>query len=197
MRWAPEVWERVRMLYWQRQCMRYTAPAGQLVSAEPLPYGGRTPPFVSTAPDPPALAAFGPFVGGNWPGPGAGPVIFLHERRTAGGVRRLVVLRRTPPGQRQSWDIPLSFTATLVEPGGLRASPGAEIFQLPEAAPSAFGDRSTDGPLLRFFAAQVDAADDAHFVIPFELNGDRGLIDGWLRDGAGYLADPSVELRVR
>src|SRR4051794_34337155 len=29
-RWGPEKWERAKLLYWQRQCMNYTAPADQI-----------------------------------------------------------------------------------------------------------------------------------------------------------------------
>jgi hypothetical protein len=40
------------------------------------------------------------------------------------------------------------------------------------------------GNQLRFFGGSPDAADASHFTIPFELDGQAGIIDGWLRDDA-------------
>jgi hypothetical protein len=109
-------------------------------------------------------------------------VLFLHERRSKAGVRRMVILRRTPPGGRMSWDIPMAFNATLFEPAGLTGLPRRIISYLPDAVPSHFGDGSGGGPELRFFAGQPDPTDESHFTIDYELDGDRGTIDGWLRD---------------
>src|SRR4051812_43678284 len=58
--WGPPAWRRARLLYLQRQCLRYVAPSDQLICAEPLPYGGQTPPFASSVPDPACLLSFGP-----------------------------------------------------------------------------------------------------------------------------------------
>ena len=30
-RWGPQAWRRAQLLYWQRQCLRYSAPADQVV----------------------------------------------------------------------------------------------------------------------------------------------------------------------
>lgn len=183
-RWGPAVSRQARLLYWQRQCLRYEArPRGRVVCAEPLPYGGVTPPFTLAAADPDCLAGLRPFVAGDWPPPAAaGPVVFLHERRTPGGARRLVVLRRTPPGQRQSWDAPLSFTATVVVPAGLRGDPVAQTMLLPDPLPSAFGDGTPAGPSVRLFAGRADPDDESHFTIDYDLDGRPGVIQGWLRD---------------
>jgi hypothetical protein len=37
---------------------------------------------------------------------------------------------------------------------------------------------------LRFLGGSPDPADASHFTIPFELDGQAGVIDGWLRDDA-------------
>src|SRR5437763_201147 len=84
--------------------------------------------------------------------------------RPPAGGRRLVALRRTPPPLRQSWDVPLCFTATLIDPAGLRDSPVASTALLPDPLPSAFGDGSADGPALRLFAGRADPVDESHFT---------------------------------
>jgi hypothetical protein len=124
--------------------------------------------------------------------------VFLHERRTAGGARRLVVLRRTPPGWRQSWDIPLSFTATLIDPAGAWGRPVATTALMADAVPAAFGDGTPGGPSLRLYAGRADPEDESHFTIDYESDGTKGTLDGWLRDrpGDGSTAPgPILELK--
>jgi hypothetical protein len=169
----------------QRQCLGYAAKEGQVICAEPPPYGGETPPLTVAAQDPGCLRQLVSEVWGaqaaTWDA-ARGPVLFLHERRSKAGVRRLVIVRRTPPVARMSWDIPMAFNVTLFEPGGLTGSPRRILSYLPDAVPSHFGDGSGGGPRLRLFAGRLDPADESHFTIDYELNGDRGTIDGWLRD---------------
>jgi hypothetical protein len=199
--WGPPVWRRGRLLYVQRQCLRYAAREGQLICAEPLPYGGQTPPFTTAAPEPDCLREL---VTIGWGSQTAnqrarveGPVVFLHERSSKSGVRRLVVVRRTPPGHRMSWDIPLAFNIRLLELVGMSGLPGNRLDYVPDAVPSHFGDGSSNGPLLRFFTGQADPVDESHFTIDYEVDGDRGTIDGWLRDPADEKDPVRVELRQR
>jgi hypothetical protein len=44
---------------------------------------------------------------------------------------------------------------------------------------------------IRFFAGQVDPADDSHFTIRFERDQEKGIVDGWLTD------DGDMRLLVR
>ena len=67
---------------------------------------------------------------------------------------------------------------------------------LPDARPTevAVGRRPRDGSTpatmpsiatthqLRFFGGSPDPADGSHFTLPYELDGQPGVIDGWLRD---------------
>ena len=46
------------------------------------------------------------------------------------------------------------------------------------------------GNVLRVFAGQPDPADPSHFTIPYRLDGQDGVIDGWLKDNG-------IELRPR
>ena len=109
----------------------------------------------------------------------------------------MVVMRRTPPGRRMSWDIPLAFNIRLVEPVGLTGLPGNRFYDLPDAVPSHFGDGTSNGPQLRLFAGQADPADESHFTIDYEVDGDRGTIDGWLRDTPDEREPVRVELGQR
>jgi hypothetical protein len=192
--WLPPAWRRGRLLYVQRQCLQYTTRPSELICAEPPPYAGETPPFTVAVMDPACLLELGR---SSTLTTGRGPVLFLHERRSKAGVRRLIVVRRTPPGQRMSWDIPMSFNISLIEPAGLSGIPVARYSYYPDAVPSHFGDGSTNGPLLRFFAGQPDPADESHFTIDYEVDGERGTIDGWLRDTHDEKWPVGVELGQR
>ena len=57
--------------------------------------------------------------------------------------------------------------------GGLRLSP-----------PPATAPLLRTGNVMRFLGGSPDPADASHFTIPFELDGQAGVIDGWLRDDA-------------
>jgi hypothetical protein len=37
-----------------------------------------------------------------------------------------------------------------------------------------------DSRRVRIFAGQADPADESHFTLTYEVDGHRGLIDGWL-----------------
>lgn len=57
----------------------------------------------------------------------------------------------------------------------------------------------------RLFAGQADSHDQSHFTMSYELDDQRGIIDGWLRDGDrvedvdGTMMDRRefVEFRIR
>lgn len=194
--WGPPVAWQLKMLRQQRQCLEYAAPPDQVVSAEPLPVVWDTA-FSYERPDPPMLrrvlvAALGERCGTDGTD---GPVLFLGERRTKAGRARLVILRRTPPADRMSVDIPISFNVTLIDPATLRSAPVATAERLADVVSPAYDDRpGAAPPMLRFFAGQPDPADPSHFVVRHESNGVAGEVHGWLRDTAG---GPAVELEAR
>src|SRR5262245_23180619 len=83
-RFAPRAWYQARLLYWQRQCMNYSTPSGQIVFS---------------AKDSVSLLApeWSRFYGLLSP-PGSPPnaTIFLHEMRSPAGNRRLVEVECIP-----------------------------------------------------------------------------------------------------
>jgi hypothetical protein len=120
----------------------------------------------------------------------SGAVLFLHERQTHIGAKRVLICVEADRAARK-----LRFT--LIHPGASTLDPapvtdldlapppqpdlvvmkaGGEPFEvkLPETA----SDRAD----LRFFAGQFDTADPTRFNLPYEFNGGRGELDCWLED---------------
>jgi hypothetical protein len=185
-RYGPQGFHRIRTTWTARACLGYTEPAGQLVCAEPLPWAGETPPFSFAAPEPNCVGNLRPLLGQV--DSTEGPVLFAHEMQTPSCLRRLVILRRTPPGKRSSWDLPLSFSATVIDPA-LLGGKEPRVMSLNEVVPDAFGDGTSTEPPLRFYAGQPDLANAAHFTINYDLRGKSGTIDGWL-------IDPMAEVKL-
>lgn len=193
----PSVWERARLLYWQRQCMAHTAPPDQIVCIETPVYRWNPPPFVAAAPDPECLVKYAATARVSVPVGKGGPVVFLHDRRTLGGVRRLVVIRRIPPGGRMSVDAPTSFEESVVTPAGFITPPSvAIIFWEQEMVPVYYNLDGT-APIIRLYAGQADPADESHFTIRYESGNESGTLDGWLRDNPFCRGGASVEWSVR
>lgn len=183
---VPRAWHKVQVLYYQRQCATYTAPADQLICSEPLPYAGETPPFTFAAPEPSclhALATLDPALATTFNA--KGPVLFLHQRSTPSGIPYLVVIRRRPATDRQSWDIPISFDAQCISLGDWKTTPlVASCDPLTDPAPQSYAQEppgAGDAPL-RFFAGVADPNDESHFTLNVETSGERIVLDGWLMD---------------
>jgi hypothetical protein len=192
--WGPAAWRRGVLLYRQWQCLRYTAPADKVVCSEPLPAAGRMFPFSFAAADPPGIPDT------LWPAPnprslaGPEPVLFMHERRTRSGRRYLIILRRTPGERRQSWDLPASYTVTLVEPATVTAEGLLRTQSLIEVLPRDYTEPPDDAAsappdTLRFFAGQPDPADPSRFTIRYERGPKAGVLHGLLEDPPPYASE--------
>jgi hypothetical protein len=104
-----------------------------------------------------------------------GSPVFIHERRTRDGIARLVIVQSIEMGPGVH-----HLVATPYEPSGFM--PGSTI-----------RERSSRGfafPALRILNAQPDANDPSHFMITYELDGQRGMIDGWLEDEHSVILEP-------
>ena len=100
--------------------------------------------------------------------------IFLHERTSPGGNRRLVAIDATAPnlctgGAR-------GIIRRVIVPASFLSKP-REIIDLVAIH---------DGPYLpsntTFFASQPDLHDPSHLVIEYEVDRQRHVMDGWLTD---------------
>lgn len=206
--------------YWQRQCLTFDRPetaiayeesatsTATLRSADSRYFVPSHPVFNTPgdrAPDgwsPPAL-----YVPRAWEklgSPDSGrdidAVAFLHER-AVGGIKRLAVVALAPTGFGADGHR-LVFTARPYTPAPF--TPGARV-QTPQRRWQLIV-RLDASQRLRVFSGQFDPQRSDHFTIRFEINGEPGTIDGWLRDRAWAKAqdyrtwwteDECVELRVR
>jgi hypothetical protein len=129
---------------------------------------------------------------GQWIEPASTePLLFMHERRTKSGHRRLVVVRRTTPAVRSSSDLPVSYSVWVEDFNNGCSSIKTVIEVLPH--PSDLQSPAS----LRFFAGQPDPDDDSHFTIQYELNGRPGIIDGTLNDARPGDSCEGVDLEDR
>ena len=123
----------------------------------------------------------------NWPDQMA---LFLHERSSPGGNRRLVVfhgsldrslsLPDSGDGQMPVWSIPLP-RVYLIDPATLRGQP-----QVVSEQGIGFEEWGVDGlaesAVFRIYPGQPDPHDASHFTIRFEADDKSGMIEGWLQD---------------
>jgi hypothetical protein len=194
-RWGPVAWQRSAQLYRQRQCLRYMAPPDKVVCSEPLPRSGRMFPFSFAAADPPGISdVVGWAHAGSIVRAPSGPVLFMHERQTASGRRYLVILRRTPSDDRQSWDLPSSYKLTLIEPATVTAKGILRERAVIEVLPRDFteppdAESSVPRDQLRFFAGQPDPADASRFTIRYERGARTGVLEGVLEDPPPYASE--------
>jgi hypothetical protein len=208
-RWGPGVYQRGSLLYWQRQCLRYAAPAERVVyETDPAagaalrsadrhymllkPRWGPMPAPLPTGLVPDCWTRFGNASPG-FP-TATGPVLFLHELRTPTGQRRLVAITGAfQPSELPQFISGYDAEAQMIEPGTWKVLPRNRTGGV---AISVLSGPQPKPPHVRIFAGQSDPADPSHFTIRYELDGVGQVVDGWLRDGwpAGY---DSVELKVR
>jgi hypothetical protein len=206
-RWGPAAWKHGQFLYWQRQCLAYVpAPRHVVYETEPTLAAGllKQPGYVNVAPKgAPPVAAYTPrcwseamriggvAVANTGFGPGGpGACLFLHERTTRSGVRRLVAVH-APAGTPAVAAVPVP-APVIVQPATLTARPAVRdavarvqldlSFEEPSGGRFSLLSMPT-GSGTRFFDGQADPADPSHFTIPFEAGGSRGTVEGWLEEG--------------
>ena len=201
--WGPNAWRQARLLYWQRQCMTFSAPADMVVYEEEpgavarllhVPaYTPYVPPSFSQSASTAQAAAFEPscwttlnsvlppLMRAYVRGYGIGAFIFLHERISPGGHRRLVCLNYAPDRTNLSpsfvngfnywsWAFsPATWTTTLT---GKDRVYGYDIMTSTPLHP----------PLVRIFAGQPDPNDPSHFTIRYQMWGQEDVLDGRLLD---------------
>lgn len=204
--WGPGACRRAQLLHYQRQCLAYRAPSDQVVTDDMrfnrdyCDTGTWQPPvdLASPAPTPVPVCylRYLEMLGMNVPqavrntrqstqAPPV-PVVFMHERTSKGGTRRLVILLREP-----SWRAIMHgvigdtavFTYVAVSPG--------TVFQTPMVTQRRF---ARIPGFWRVYASQPDAQDASHFTITYEdlsfRDGKvfgRGTLHGWLQDDGSVL----------
>jgi hypothetical protein len=167
--WAPPLWDRTQVWYWQRRCAAYQAAPGTIVSSKSVapPSNGAAPADVSLVPA--EWSRFYNLV--SPPGFISDGTAFLHERRRPSGEAVLVavdvVRGAVPPA--------LEFRVRAFRPGNLVRKPlqvqdDVKFISVP--APSEY----------RVYGGTADPDDTAHFQFRYDFAGHTSRIDGWVRD---------------
>lgn len=206
-RFGPGIFRQGRVLYLQRECMTYSAPGDRVVydensetTAERLKTAGYAGLWTSGTKQ--AAIFIAPPVknmGGNLPAggnllgakPGSGATVFLHELRNSAGIKRLVLIERSPArGFGPPFNYAFGFDVYLFEEATWTRGPEPLITVYGMEWDGMVVDPPTRG--LRFYAGQIDPSDAGHFTIRYDLEGKSGVIDGRLND-----AGNDVKMAIR
>ena len=102
------------------------------------------------------------------------PLVFMHGRKSADGIRRLVILRYVGNVTSEGGPTNHVFDFDLIDPSAWPAVKSVRTFQTTIL--------SVSHPFTRLYFAQPDAADSSHFQLEYETEEGAGLIDGWLQN---------------
>ena len=177
---GPDFARRVAFLYHQRGCLRYTAPADQVV------FDSNPARVAILASDPNFV-----IVGGcafrkppaDWAAvrsslsispPPSSAVLFLHKR-VVNGVSRLIMVERTAAAGESPYFIPgYDIDQHAIDPASI-GRPARDIHLM-------YGLDVIDsiGPHtdIRIYAGQPDPADDSRFTIRYEFQGKSHVVEG-------------------
>jgi hypothetical protein len=179
LKWLGPAWDHARLLFFQGQCLTYTAPPEQTVLAGAGPY--QTAPCWRNF-----YALFSP------PGRKDLTTVFLHELRKKDGTRRLVTLEASATwSNAQLPDSEIDLEYHVIAP----ANPWtrARLINNAEARPY-FYHESGLGKSFNIHAGQVDPDDPTHFTIELTWKKQSVTLDGWLRDDDTILLEPRDRL---
>jgi hypothetical protein len=182
-------YSRINLLRLQRNCLTFTAPPGQIAYDETpdaaallnrpgyrqVGVGARTGARLIGW-QPVEFTQFWPLVR-HPTAKGNGAVLFLGERVSPKGNRRLVYLAGDPLSMSSAGRL-VPFEAYEVELGTWNTNP------IPRNGLAQIMIEFSEirGQPLRIYAGQPDPKDPSHFTIDYEIAGRRGTIDGYLRD---------------
>jgi len=187
---APTILKQAQVLWWQHQCLQYTAPADQIVYDEGpdlsqrLTEPGMTKSIMMPMSVPVSVRPVRCWdqlhkLVDRWASSAPSAVLYLHRGQTPSGAERVVVVTlksRDPGGLAfQCWELP---PATPVQ--GIKYHSTGYVFSIP-------WDKGTNP--LQLYAGQPDPNNPSHFTIRYNLGGQQGTIDGFLGIG--------VTLRVK
>ncbi|HET6247653.1 MAG TPA: hypothetical protein VFE47_08155 [Tepidisphaeraceae bacterium] len=206
-KWEKAAWQQGVYLYWQHRCMTYTAPADKIVYEDDPVAATR---LIATGANyyPPGRLLFNeswwPTPPRSWRPPAlyAAPeldhvsispieragTLFIHERSTIGGVRKLVVVwigcaSFGPNGHG------LVVSGEAITPA--RFAFGSTMIREPYGPYICVELKSSDH--LQLFAGRPDQKDASRFAIAYLLNGKPGVISGELMDAGHWRHDKKAE----
>lgn len=165
-RFVPVAIRNIRLFFLQRQCLDHTAATDTVVASTDQA-------IAAVVADDPFRSFYDAY---SFPGSLATGTVFMHERKSPAGNRRLVAVEVIVQGQQILLN-PRVFTIGTL----LRAA---------EEKPQSADLRRFDVGSARVFAGQPDPHNPCHFTIRFDGT-KSGVIDGWLKD------DDTVLLELR
>ena len=192
--WGPVVYHHLDRLYWEHQCMVYTAPSDQVVYEENRQRSVKllaTNSCYQRLSDPPFGVRYfhraWNHVARHTTEPDA--VVFVHQRGSPRGNVRLVGIDVyfewvSPSGSNEHPSF--SLCSDVLRPGGMTRSSKVMAYTFPFEF-----RRLQPSDELRIFAGQPDPVDASHFTIAYEMNSQKGIVDRWLQD------DDTVKLKLR
>jgi hypothetical protein len=121
------------------------------------------------------------------------PIIFAHLRKTRSGVERVLVVYAVPSWPKNGTHVKVD--TLIVDAVGDAWNPPDRWDATSSVALSR--DGSSHGNGLRIFAGQADPKDASHFTIEYEIDGVKGVLDGWLQDRRGPNDQEDVILQRR
>jgi hypothetical protein len=104
--------------------------------------------------------------------------VFIHERVTKDGISRLIVVQEASVADNIALT-PFLHTS-IFEPAGF----------LPGSRLKLRAGWSMAHPRMRIVRSAIDPNDSSHFTIDYELNGEKGIIDGWLLSEGSATLEP-------
>ena len=214
-RWGPYAWKQSHLLYWQRQCLNFSASPDTVVYEEEpaaailLRRSDYSPHVTVRREDfdtdfnivQVKAAAFYPRCWRRldtfatlptvpfFPSDGDGAIIFLHERVSSAGHRRLVCVDYAPKTFSPQFAEGVNCFSCVISPATwirpLTEGPRIDCWnmRMPIYPPPP--------PLVRVYSGQIDPADPAQFTIRYQMWGQEDVLDGRLQD------DDSVTLTPR
>jgi hypothetical protein len=129
-----------------------------------------------------------------WPGQPYGAIVFLHERTSPAGNRRLVVVRYFPEARSFTGQFfpGFNYEARAIIPATLKQPPSYTSFGF---AYSIASGTPRVPPNVRMYSGLADPNDASHFTIRYEMWGMSDVLDGYLDDRDVVTLKPRKMLR--
>ena len=179
MKYCPPAWRRCKVLYWQRQCMAYAVPSDQVVYDDSAVQGGDGSRWSTVSHRPACLDRFD---GGASASMGE-TIVFLHERVTGSGLRRLVVISH-PAGWNgfPNTGLAARLSANVYEPATWRHDADPGISGMFSFGCGVTASQPATSPAVRIYAGQIDMADPSRLTVRYTVDGQVRMLDGRLND---------------
>jgi hypothetical protein len=173
---TPLAWRNLRVLPLQRACMTYTADPAQPVATYP---GGGSAPLANWE------AFYALASGDNLQSAGT---VFLHERTSEDGQRRLVAVDLLSYTMAASAEQYATLYPRVVIPGSAFVLPRPVVRSIPQEGLQ-LGKMRPLNPT-SIFPGEADPADASHFTIRLVHGETTTIVDGWLRNDDRVLLQP-------